>query len=120
MSDTLTTTFNAPVIIDLVQPIRINGVEVNSLSMRRPTMLDQIAMRKSSVAQKMLGEEEDLQMYAGLCGVTPKDLLQLDMADYIELGRVYGNFLQRPQKNADAPPNSLPIATTGVPTSSTD
>ena len=120
MSNSQSTAFNVPVVIDLVQPISINGVEVNTLAMRRPTMLDQIAMRKHSVAQKLLGEEEDLHMYAGLCGVTPQDLLQLDMADYIELGKVYGNFLQRPQKNADAQPNTLQIATTGVPTSSID
>src|SRR5450830_123145 len=111
-------TVNEAVQIDLIKPLIINGVQVLVLQMRRPVLVNQIAMRKQSAAQKWTGEEEDIFMYASLCGVTPADLMQLDMADYLELCRVYGNFLQRPSKSLQPQPGSLPGATDGLPTSS--
>lgn len=110
---------NVPVTIDLLKPITINNVVHRSLSMRRPTIVNQIAMRKQSVQNKWTAEEEDLFMYASLCGCTPQDLMQLDMADYMELCRVYVNFLQRPQNNSQSLQNSLLSATDGSQPSST-
>lgn len=109
---------NEAVQIDLVKPLIIRGVQVSVLHMRRPVLINQIAMRKQSAVNKWTGEEEDIFMYASLCGVTPADLMHLDMADYLELCRVYGNFLQRPPKNSPEQPSSSPGTTDGLPMSS--
>ena len=90
------TDLNKPMEIALTTPIKVSGVEVAVLHMRRPTMAQQIAARMASRETKMVPEQEDLYMFAGLCGVQPNELLALDMADYLHMVEVFANFLKRP------------------------
>jgi hypothetical protein len=87
---------NQPVTIALTTPIKVSGVDVNVLQMRRPTMAQQIAARMASRDTKMVAEQEDLHMFASLCSVQPNELLALDMADYLHMVEVFANFLKRP------------------------
>ncbi|VVE35025.1 phage tail assembly protein [Pandoraea fibrosis] len=85
--------------LELCLPIEVNGEPVQSLTVRRPTVRDNILAVKAGKAQNMVPAEEDLQLFAGLTGLTPPQLMQLDMADFLALQEIYANFLKRPPKS---------------------
>jgi rhodanese-related sulfurtransferase len=82
--------------IPLDYPIKVAGIEVNSLTMRRPKARDQIAMErggKSAAAQ-------EVQLFADLCGVTADEIGEIDMTDYRKLQTGYEGFLSPASKLA--------------------
>ena len=66
-------------VIELEYAIEVDGVSVDSLSMRRPTVRDQLQFEegKGSDARKVI------TMIANLCDVSPKAIEQLDNSDFI-------------------------------------
>lgn len=79
--------------IDLDYPITVDGVEVSSLSMRRPTVADQIAFEdgKGSEARRTVA------LMANLCDVPPASIHELDTADFEKLAEVLKGF-REPQQ----------------------
>ncbi len=77
--------------IDLDYPIQVDGVEVRYLTMRRPKVRDQ----KIADAQGGSDGEREIRLFANLCAVAPRDIEDLDMADYAQLQGVFADFLNR-------------------------
>ena len=72
-----------------VKPIIVNGIEVQELEMRRPTLRDQI----SAARYKGTDEEKEAQMMAQLCEVAPDEFYALDLEDYAQMQEAYTDFL---------------------------
>lgn len=78
------------VTVQLRKSVSIDGTEVKALRMREPTVQDQLDI------QKFKGNEaqQDVQMMANLCEVSPKDLAQLSLRDYKRLQEVFLDFTE--------------------------
>lgn len=86
-------TVDGEVTIELKYPILIDGTRTEVLHMRRPKVRDQILATKSEMAGKSSAEQEVL-LFANLCEVAPRDIEDLDMADYRKIQREYERFLE--------------------------
>ena len=75
--------------IKLKHPIKVDGVEIQELTMRRPKVRDQIAAEKGGGSDA----EKELRMFANLCEITPQSLEEMDMVDYKALQEAYVDFL---------------------------
>jgi len=76
---------NATITLDY--PIKIAGVETNTLSVRRPLVRDMLKARNN----KNEGEAE-LALFADLAMITPDEIKSLDYSDYGKLQEVLRNF----------------------------
>lgn len=75
--------------IKLEYPVSVDGAEVNSLSLRRPTVRDMLAADKAAGSEA----EKEIRMFSNLCEVTPSVIESLDLADYTRLQETYKDFL---------------------------
>jgi len=82
--------------INLSYPIKVDGVEVTTLTLRRPTLRDEIifADSKASDGKKILN------LLASLTGVSPDELLELDGSDSDRLMQAYAD-MKNEGKEAD-------------------
>ncbi|MBI3146470.1 MAG: phage tail assembly protein [Pseudogulbenkiania sp.] len=83
--------------IKLSSPVSLNGVLVNQLTLREPTVGDQLS------ARKMAGNDDEqfeLTMLANLAGCAPTDLHQVTLRDYDKLQKAYLR-LSSPEPSAD-------------------
>lgn len=74
--------------VTLSRPLEIDGAKVNVLTMREPTVDDQIAAEaggSDGVADK--------KYMANLCMVTPSDIGRLPLRDFKRLQVAFGFFL---------------------------
>ncbi len=76
--------------ITLARPYTRQGNTLSELTMRRPKLKDHIVASKASDVEL----EGEAALFASLCGVTPEDLSEMDMADYKRLQAVYRDFLK--------------------------
>ena len=74
--------------VELEYAIEVDGVSVDVLSMRRPTVRDQLAFEegKGSDARKVI------TMISNLCDVSPKAVEQLDQSDFVKLTETLQGF----------------------------
>lgn len=84
--------------VQLSEPIVVEGQEIQSLTMRRPKVRDQILAEKSEGT----AAEQEVAMFANLCEVAPAAIQELDMADYLRLQQVYQGFFDSQQQTAAA------------------
>lgn len=75
--------------IELSKAIKIDGAEVTALTMREPTVGDQLAMDKAGGSDA----EKEISMIAMLCMVKPSDLNQLTLKDYKKVQAAFVGFL---------------------------
>lgn len=75
--------------IELSSAISIDGAQVSVLTMREPTVLDQLAMDRSGGSDA----EKELNMIAALCMVKPTDLHQLTLRDYKKVTAAFVGFI---------------------------
>lgn len=75
--------------INLVHPVMSAGVELCSLSMRRPKVRDQLAVERDKRSEA----EKEVRLFANLCEVAPETIEDLDMADYARLQETYRGFI---------------------------
>ena len=75
--------------IQLQYPVKVNGLDIATLNLRRPRVRDMLA------ASKMKGSdaEKEIRMFCNLCEVEPEVIESLDLADYARLQQVYQSFL---------------------------
>lgn len=75
--------------IKLSKPLDIDGAKVGFLTMREPTVNDQL------VADAMTGSqaEKELAMMANLCMVTPGDLKAMGLRDYKKVQAAFLGFI---------------------------
>ena len=74
--------------ITLSRPLEIEGAKVNVLTMREPTVDDQLAAEKHGT-----GGEADKAYMANLCMVTPADIGRLPLRDFRRLQVAFGFFI---------------------------
>ncbi len=75
--------------IKLAHPIKTATQLLTELTMRRPKVRDRLAVDKAFTND---GERE-INMLANLCSVTPDDIAEMDLADYVTLQREFQDFL---------------------------
>jgi hypothetical protein len=78
--------------IELTYSVEIDGVSVDSLTMRRPTVRDQMVIDKA----KGTDTEKAVKFFANLCEVSPSTIEALDTVDFTKLSEVLADF-QSPQ-----------------------
>jgi hypothetical protein len=83
-----TDTIQETTTIQLSKTLKIDGIETSVLSMREPTVADQLA------ADKLAGTdaEKEVSMIAMLCMVKPQDLHAMKMKDYKKLQAAFLSF----------------------------
>lgn len=74
--------------VTLSRPLEIDGAKVKVLTMREPTVDDQIAAEKSGN-----DGNADKQYMANLCMVTPDDIGRLPLRDFKRLQEAFGFFI---------------------------
>ena len=82
--------------IDLDYPVTVDGIEVASLAMRRPTVGDSLAFEdgKGSEGQRTV------LMLANLCDVSPSSIKELDASDFDKLVKVLQGFKKPRQESS--------------------
>lgn len=76
--------------ITLDHPIEIEGETIQTLTMRRPRVRDDLAKERGGTS----AAAQEVQFFADLCGVKAAVIKELDLADYAKLGSAYTGFFQ--------------------------
>lgn len=85
--------------ITLEYPFTSGGQMVTSITLRRPKVKDQIAAEKTS----SVASEVEIAMMANLAGLAPKDIQELDLADYRKLQKAFEGFFSPAEPNSAKP-----------------
>jgi len=75
--------------IKLSNPVKIDGVEVYELSLRRPKVRDLIAAGKKNISES----EREVNLIANLAEVSPETIQDLDLCDYMKIQDWLKDFL---------------------------
>jgi|GEM_PF-1026196 len=75
--------------IDLKRPLHMNGEELLSISLRRPTVDDLERMDKAQGAMS-----KGIMISSYLSGLPPKTIRQMDAADFKVISEVIADFLE--------------------------
>lgn len=75
--------------IELERGVEIAGARVMTLTMREPTVDDQIIAGETKGGSAL----QEVTLLANLCEVAPADIRRLAMRDYIKLQKAYAAFL---------------------------
>lgn len=79
------------VTIKLRFPVKVDGSDIGTLSMRRPKVKDH--KRAAITAKNMTTSDYEIHLFASLCGVPIESIEDLDMADYTKVQKAYEDFL---------------------------
>lgn len=92
MSDTKSakSTRLAQVQVRLGEAYTWDARDVTELTLRRPRVSDQLEAQRAAD----LPQEQEIHLFARLCGVNPELIEHLDMADYRALQDAYSRFLR--------------------------
>ena len=85
--------------IRLDHPVEAHGATVDRVSMRRPRVADQLAAEKAPGGD---GARE-VALFANLCQVAPDTIRAFALSDYLEMQRVFRDFLSRRRPNSAGP-----------------
>ncbi|CAN0626426.1 Phage tail assembly protein [Burkholderia multivorans] len=77
------------VTIELNYPIKLNGVECDKFTMRRPKVRDMRGAQKLAPNDR---EQQELILFASLADVSPDDLEDMDLGDYERVQDAYYSF----------------------------
>ena len=75
--------------IKLENPIKIDGVEVNEISLRPPKVRDLIASSKRNIDEA----EKEVNLIANLGEISLETVQELDLRDYIKIQEWLRDFL---------------------------
>ncbi|UVJ45550.1 phage tail assembly protein [Pseudomonas sp. LS1212] len=79
------------VTVTLTKPIEANGVQVDKLTLRAPTVRD---IRAATQVSSGDDEQRELSLFASLAEVNPKELEVLALKDYTRLQAGYFRLVQ--------------------------
>lgn len=88
--------------IRLDHPVEAHGATVDRVSMRRPRVADQLAAEKTPGGD---GARE-VALFANVCQVAPDTIRAFALSDYLEMQRVFRDFLSRRRANSAGPARS--------------
>lgn len=77
--------------IDLSRPVNIDGVYIDTLTMREPTVGDQMAADEKHPASP--NSIREVTLFANLCEVPVDAIASLRLKDYQKLQDAYSGFL---------------------------
>jgi hypothetical protein len=77
------------VTITLSRPLEVNGATLRELTLREPTLDDQVASNEARGSDVV----KEITLFANLCTVTPADLRRLKLRDYMRIQAAFGNFI---------------------------
>jgi hypothetical protein len=75
--------------VKLSEPIKIDGVLVHELSLRRPKVRDLLAASKKDISES----EREVNLVANLAEIPTDVIHELDMRDYLKIQDVLKDFL---------------------------
>jgi len=76
--------------IKLNFPIEHDGLPIQEIALRRPTVGDHLAAQKAAGTDA----EREIRLIANLAELPTDAILKLDMKDYAQLQKALGGFLQ--------------------------
>lgn len=74
--------------ITLAHPIRINGVELKEVLLRRPKVRDRLIVDKMTVSDA----EKEIALVANLAEISKEAVEELDLADYTKIQQKLQSF----------------------------
>ena len=80
--------------IKLDSPVKIDGIEINELSLRKPKVRDLIVASKKNVSES----EREVNLIANLAEVSPETIQELDLSDYLKIQDWLKDFLVQPSQ----------------------
>lgn len=82
--------------IKLETPIRIDGIEVGEISLRRPKVRDLLISDRKNISES----EREINLIANLAEIPAEAIQDLDLCDYLKIQEWLKGFLVQPsQKN---------------------
>jgi hypothetical protein len=75
--------------VKLNEPIKIDGVLVHELSLRRPKVRDRLIVEKSNASDA----EKEVNFIANLASITSEDVQEIDLQDYANIQDALRGFL---------------------------
>ncbi|MBR1734606.1 MAG: phage tail assembly protein [Alphaproteobacteria bacterium] len=75
--------------VELETPIKIDGVQVSELNIRRPKVRDLLAVSKQSGSE----QEREVNLVANLAEVPIETIQDLDLQDYLKMQEILKGFL---------------------------
>ncbi len=75
--------------IKLSRPVEMNGAKVSQLRMREPTVGDQERAGDSGGSDT----QREIMLFSSLCEVSPDDIRNMGMRDYMRLQQAYTLFI---------------------------
>lgn len=75
--------------VDLLRGFDQDGTTVMALTMREPTVEDQLAASEAGGSDAM----QEVRLIANLCEVTPDAIRSLKLRDYYRVQQVYASFI---------------------------
>lgn len=82
--------------IKLETPIKIDGVEVHEISLRRPKVRDLLVSDKKNISES----EREINLIANLAEVSPEAIQELDLSDYMKIQTWLKDFLVQPNQQS--------------------
>ncbi|WP_353279927.1 phage tail assembly protein [Wolbachia endosymbiont (group B) of Udea ferrugalis] len=80
--------------IKLTEPIKIDGILLSELTLRRPKVRDRLAVERMGNSDA----EKEVALIANLASISREAVEELDLADYSKIQEALQNFLSQ-QKN---------------------
>lgn len=77
--------------VKLATPINVDGIKLSAVTMREPTVGDELAA--ATAAGKSV-EQMELVLFGNLCGLTPADLHAMTLRNYRRLQGAYQLFTE--------------------------
>lgn len=77
--------------IKLKSPIKIDGVEVNELTLRTPKVRDLLVNSKKELSES----EREVRLLANLAEVSVESIQELDLRDYLKIQNWLKDFLSQ-------------------------
>lgn len=74
--------------ITLGHPIRVNGVEMQEVRLRRPKVRDRLIVDKMTVSDA----EKEISLVANLAEISKEAVEELDLADYTQIQQKLQSF----------------------------
>jgi hypothetical protein len=79
-------------------PVASAGLTVSEVTMRRPTVRDQLLASKAEGSDA----DKELNIFAQLCEVEQDVILEMDLEDYEGLQKTYTGFRKPPKEGSES------------------
>lgn len=77
------------IVVTLSRPFEINGAKISYLTMREPTLDDQVVSNETRGSDVV----KEITLFSNLCTVAPADVRKLPLRDYLRLQAAFANFI---------------------------